>query len=126
MLQKCILLALKRQLNHPRPKRLLLTTLNLLRTARGLTALSGVAGTALMGAIKDEWVREMLCEGTRLDDLKRWKMGVTRKTPQNLSLITPGADFEQKSIPVGDDKFVWGIPANDITTNPNIVQNKGW
>lgn len=103
-----------------------LTTLNLLRTARGLTALSGVTGIALMNAIKDEWVREMLCEGTRLDDLKRWKMDMTRKTPQNLSLITPGADFEQKSVPVGDDKFVWGIPANDITTNPNIVQNKGW
>jgi hypothetical protein len=103
-----------------------LSTLNQLRTARGLTALTGLTGTSLMDAIKDEWVREMLCEGTRLDNLKRWKMGVTRKTPQNVGLITPGADFEQKSVPAGDDKFVWGIPANDITTNPNMVQNKGW
>jgi hypothetical protein len=43
-----------------------------------------------------------------------------------MNLITPGADFEQKSVPAGDDKFVWGIPANDKTTNPNIVQNNGW
>jgi hypothetical protein len=105
-----------------------LATLNQLRTARGLAALTGVTGTALMNAIKDEWVREMLCEGTRLDDLKRWKMGVVRKTPQNTDLITPGADFEQKNVPAGDNKFVWGIPANDMTTNPSLVgqQNPGW
>jgi hypothetical protein len=103
-----------------------LATLNQLRTARGLTALTGLTGTALMNSIKDERLRELLCEGTRLDDLKRWKMGVVRKAPQNLNLITPGADFEQKSVPAGDPKFVWGIPANDITTNPNMVQNSGW
>lgn len=103
-----------------------LTTLNQLRTARGLTALSGLTGTALMNSIKDERLRELLCEGNRLDDLKRWKMGMVRKAPQNLNLITPGADFEQKSVPAGDPKFVWGIPANDITTNPNLVQNVGW
>ena len=103
-----------------------LVTLNQLRTARGLTALSGVTGVTLMNAIKDEWVREMLCEGTRLDDLKRWKMGMVRKAPQNMSVITPGADFEQKSVAAGDNKFVWGIPANDLTTNTNMVQNPGW
>jgi hypothetical protein len=103
-----------------------LVTLNQLRAARGLAALSGLTGTALMNSIKDERLRELLCEGTRLDDLKRWKMGVTRKAPQNLNLITPGADFEQKTVAAGDPKFVWGIPANDITTNPNLVQNTGW
>jgi hypothetical protein len=103
-----------------------LVTLNQLRTARGLAALSGLTGTALMNSIKDERLRELLCEGFRLDDLKRWKMGVVRKAPQNVNLITPGADFEQKSVPAGDPKFVWGIPANDITTNPNMVQNPGW
>jgi hypothetical protein len=105
-----------------------LTTLNLLRVARGETALVGLTGTALMDAIKDERTRELLCEGFRLDDLKRWKMGVTRKTPQNTAFLNPGTDFYEKVVPAGDDKFVWGIPTNDLTTNPNLIdqQNHGW
>jgi starch-binding outer membrane protein, SusD/RagB family len=103
-----------------------LTTLNLLRAARGLTALTGLTGTALMDAVKAERTRELLGEGYRLDDLKRWKMGVTRSAAQNVNLIVTGADYDTKVVAAGDDKFVWGIPANDISTNPNMVQNKGW
>ena len=106
-----------------------LTTLNLLRVARGVPALVGLTGTPLMNAIKDERTRELLCEGFRLDDLKRWKMGVTRKTPQNIAFLSnPAADFYQKVVPAEDDKFVWGLPTNDLTTNPNLVghQNPGW
>ena len=105
-----------------------LATLNTLRTARGASTLIGLTGTGLMDAIKDERVRELLCEGTRLDDLKRWKMGVTRKTPQNMNMIVVGADFNEKVVPAGDNKFVWAIPTNDLTTNPNIAnqQNPGW
>lgn len=105
-----------------------LATLNALRTARGASSLTGLTGTALMDAVKAERVRELLCEGTRLDDLKRWKMGVTRRTPQNTAFLNLGPDFDQKVVPAGDDKFVWGIPKNDLTTNPNIAnqQNPGW
>ena len=105
-----------------------LSTLNDLRLARGLTALSGLTGTDLMDAIKEERTREMLCEGTRLDDLKRWHMGFSRSTPQNMDLIETGPDYEQKTVTADDDKFVWGIPQNDITTNPNLAgqQNPGW
>jgi hypothetical protein len=105
-----------------------LTTLNLLRVARGAGALTGLTGTALMNAIKDERTRELLCEGFRLDDLKRWKMGVVRKTPQNTAILNPGTDFYEKVVAAGDDKFVWGLPTNDLTTNPNLAgqQNPGW
>lgn len=105
-----------------------LSTLNELRLARGLNALTGLTGTALMDAIKEERTREMLCEGTRLDDLKRWHMGFSRSTPQNMDLIETGPDYEQKTVTADDDKFVWGIPQNDITTNPNLAgqQNPGW
>lgn len=105
-----------------------LTALNSLRTNRGLTALSGLTGTALMDAIKEERTREFMAEGFRLDDLKRWHMGFTRSTPQSMDFIQTGADFEQKTVAADADKFVWGIPANDITTNPNIKdqQNNGW
>lgn len=103
-----------------------LTILNTLRSSRGLVALTNLSGVALMNAVKEERVREMLCEGTRIEDLKRWKMGFSRSTPQNTDLIILGADFEKKSVLVNDDKFVWGLPKNDIATNPNLKQNQGW
>lgn len=105
-----------------------LLTLNALRLARGASELTGLTGAALMDAIKDERVRELLCEGTRLDDLKRWKMGVTRRAPQSTAFINVGPDFDQKVVAAGDDKFVWGLPKNDVTTNPNLAnqQNPGW
>lgn len=105
-----------------------LSTLNLLRQARGISGLSGLTGTALMDAIKEERTREFLCEGKRLDDLKRWHMGFSRTTPQNINLIETGINFDQKVVAADADKFVWAIPANDITTNPNIAdqQNPGW
>ena len=105
-----------------------LVTLNKLRTARGASTLTGLTGNALMDAVKAERIRELLCEGFRLDDLKRWKMGFTRGTPQNKALLNTGPDFTEKVVAANDNKFVWGIPANDITTNPNIKdqQNPGW
>jgi hypothetical protein len=105
-----------------------LTTLNLLRTARSATTLVGLSGTALRDAIRAERARELLCEGFRLDDLKRWNLGFSRLAAQNQGPIQIGADFNQKVVAAGDNKFVWGIPANDITTNPNIAnqQNPGW
>ena len=106
-----------------------LTTMNLLKVSRGIPALTGLSGTSLMSAIQDERTRELLCEGTRLDDLKRWKMGFSRKPAQNLNVIITGPDYNQKVVAAGDLKFVWGIPTNDLTTNPNIGlanQNPGW
>lgn len=105
-----------------------LTALNDLRTARGLTALVGVTGTALMDEVKAERTRELLGEGFRLDDLKRWGMGFSRTTPQNINCIVTGTDFDTKVVAADDDKFVWAIPQRDVTTNPNIAdqQNPGW
>ena len=37
--------------------------------------------------------------------------------PGNVVLMTQTA---------GADKFIWGLPTNDITINPNLKQNPGW
>jgi starch-binding outer membrane protein, SusD/RagB family len=105
-----------------------LTTLNALRVIRGLPALAGLTGSALMDAIKAERRRELLGEGHRLDDLKRWKMGFTRGTPQGLNFIQQGADYQLKIVEPNADKFVWAIPTRDVTVNPNLAnaQNPGW
>lgn len=105
-----------------------LNTLNSLRKSRGLTDLS-LKGEALMEAIQTERLRELLCEGTRIDDLKRWKKGFSRKPAQNTNLIVVGENFNLKKVEANNEKFVWGIPKNDISTNPNIPQkdqNPGW
>jgi starch-binding outer membrane protein, SusD/RagB family len=103
-----------------------LTRLNQLRDARGASALVGLTGAALLQAIKDERTRELAFEGFRLDDLKRWHEGFARKAPQNTNIITTGAFYQGLTIAPDADKFVWGVPTNDMTINPNLTQNKGW
>ncbi|MBK7098594.1 MAG: RagB/SusD family nutrient uptake outer membrane protein [Sphingobacteriales bacterium] len=102
-----------------------LTPLNIVRTARGLVA-SNASGTALLQDIKDERARELAFEGFRLDDLKRWNEPMTRKPAQNLLIINTGDRFNTLTKSTGDNKFVWGLPANDMTINTNLVQNPGW
>jgi len=103
-----------------------LIRLNSLRVARGLPTLTGLSGTPLIDAIKDERFRELAFEGFRLWDLKRWNEGFTRSAPQNLNFINVGANYNTLSVAPGADKFTWGIPTRDLTTNPSLVQNAGW
>lgn len=103
-----------------------LAKLNALRTARGLPALVGLTGTALMNAIKDERFRELAFEGFRLLDLKRWHEPMVRHDPQNTNMLATGANYFTLSIPADHPKFVWGLPANDVTVNRNLQQNPGW
>ncbi|MBE8713134.1 RagB/SusD family nutrient uptake outer membrane protein [Sphingobacterium hungaricum] len=65
-------------------------------------------------------------EGFRLDDLKRWNQGFTRRYPQNLQLLETGEGYVSKTVTSNDNKFVWGIPGYEITLNQNVVQNPGW
>ncbi|MDR2362024.1 MAG: RagB/SusD family nutrient uptake outer membrane protein [Prevotellaceae bacterium] len=104
-----------------------LAALNVLRTKRGLATITAY-GDELKREIQEERTREMLCEGTRLYDLKRWKLGVERKAPQNTAFVitVPAEKTINLRKAAGDDFFVWGIPRNDILANPNIKQNPGW
>jgi hypothetical protein len=102
-----------------------LAALNVLRKAHGgLPELANVSGDALKNEIKNERIRELVGEGTRLSDLKRWKQEVTRGNAQNVSIINEAGSLLNK--PITDAKFVWAIPSRDMTTNPNLVQNPGW
>lgn len=104
-----------------------LILLNNFRNARGLVDVT-LSGTALLDEIKNERVRELLGEGMRLNDLMRWGDPVVRQAPQNLGPITtvPADHYHELNKAAGDPQFIWGIPANDMITNPNIVQNPGW
>jgi hypothetical protein len=101
-----------------------LTRLNELREARGLTSLSGLSEDDLFEEVKNERIREMIAEGNRLTDLKRWNMGFTRSAPQDETAVV--ASFIDLSVEAGDNKFVWAIPSYDMNLNVNLEQNPGW
>lgn len=103
-----------------------LLKLNALRGARGLTPAVAVGGAAIFAAVKEERLRELAFEGFRLFDLKRWNEGFTRHDPQNVNMLTNGPGYYTLSISATNNKFVWGIPSNDITVNKNLQQNAGW
>ena len=104
-----------------------LTPLNKIRVARNLPA-STATGPALNQAVRDERFRELAFEGFRLDDLRRWNEGFTRRSPQNTALLNTGSDFTTQTQPAGSDKFTWGIPTNELTINAAMrgQQNSGW
>jgi len=102
-----------------------LTALNALKVARGETA-SATTGAALVQDIRDERLRELAFEGSRLDDLKRWHLGFTRHAPQNANALVQGAGYAALTIAPDAVKFTWGIPFADVSINPNLVQNPGW
>lgn len=121
-----------------------LDPLNQLRTARGLTALmtSDVTGTVvinkgakaeqtinkLLKAIQDERGRELLAEGTRLYDLKRWGQGFQRNINTKLGALVDKQSFMQEMVQESSSpKFVWPIPQRELTQNPNFgSQNQGY
>lgn len=101
--------------------------LNKLRSARGVSEVTS-SGTTLLNDIKNERLRELAFEGVRLNDLKRWGDPVKRHTPQNTEFIltNPASSYYELDAQPDNFRFVWPIPSNDIQTNKNIVQNRGY
>lgn len=75
-----------------------------------------------MQQLSDERVRELIMEGHRLHDLKRWGMGFER-TPQQNSL----EEGSRLKIEAGDYRFVWPIPRHEIEApGSRVQQNEGY
>ena len=107
------------------------TYLNTLREKRGLAAIDAPT----MADLKEERLREMIFEGNRIGDLKRWGDTMLARTPQTASnsdgaidIHATGDYYEKLSVKVGDFRWVWPIPANEIFANQNLAsqQNSGW
>ena len=96
------------------------TYLNELKSKRDLDYLVNdqISGDALLKAIKDERVRELMGEGFRMPDLKRWKQGFTRSSVQNTELITALAS--DLTIEGTNPRFLLPIPQTEIDSNPQI------
>ena len=81
----------------------------------------------ILAEVKNERARELVGEGFRLNDLKRWHMAVKRGTPQQRDLCNlPGANTTDLYRPADSNKIVWAIPKQEADVNKNIKQNPGW
>lgn len=98
--------------------------LNTLRAARGL-APTNATGEDLFTEIKNERIRELIGEGHRLTDLKRWGEGFKVTNQGSLRGIVRPSRFSE--IPAGYYMFVWPIPEEELSKNFNFgQQNPGY
>ena len=103
--------------------------LNELEAARidGYTDQSFATKDALMMELRDERQREMVGEGQRIFDLKRWHMGMQRGVPQQEDLcLLPGTATTALTKSANDPKWVWPIPKHETDANPKVKQNPGY
>lgn len=76
----------------------------------------------LLEAIQEERAKELLLEGFRLADLKRWKKGFERE-PQTGTLTGPL--YSSLKIEGDNKRFTWFIPQHEITASGGaVIQNE--
>lgn len=80
-----------------------------------------LSGKQLTDAIKAERVKELIMEGHRFYDLKRYREGFNRK-PQYLSI----APYDALSVKSDNNRWIWPIPKHEVDANPNVDQNPGY
>ena len=83
--------------------------------------------STIMTELQNERQREMVGEGTRLFDLKRWHKSMERgEAQQEDLLLLPGPTTTQLERPAGDNRFTWPIPKHEMDVNKKMVQNPGY
>jgi len=111
-----------------------MTALNTLRKARitGYTDQS-LTGQQLINSVREERGKELIGEGFRISDLRRWNLGFTREVNYAAaefadvpSILVPAS--VQNSYTAGDYRYVLPIPVGEIDSNPQIAghQNPGY
>lgn len=93
--------------------------------------INAMSGLDLLQEIKDERHRELIGEGFRLADLKRWKDGFTRSNvydddPNSANVII--ANYVNLHYDADDHRLVWPIPQHEMDANPQLKgqQNPGY
>lgn len=90
-----------------------------------------ISSTALVQQVRDERLKELIGEGFRMSDLRRWNLGFTRDSSYPINpeiesfFVTAGKALSYQA---GDYRFVWPIPATELQSNPQLEgqQNPGY
>lgn len=72
----------------------------------------------LLHEIQNERARELVGEGFRLTDLKRWGIGFER-IPQTGTI--DGPNYNALKVAAGNSRYTWLIPQHEITASKGIV-----
>jgi len=99
------------------------TTLNALQAARGASLTEATEET-----IENEWFKETVGEGLRINCFKRWGKGFDGRAAQDGAeqAVQSSAAFVGKSMTADDIHWQWPIPAYELKVNENLVQNPGY
>lgn len=89
------------------------------------------SGLELRSQIRDERTKELIGEGFRMSDLRRWGLGFSRNSEYPLN---PAVEEIFKAVDAsvvytaGDHRYVWPIPTTEIENNPKLKsqQNPGY
>ncbi|MDE7393836.1 MAG: RagB/SusD family nutrient uptake outer membrane protein, partial [Muribaculaceae bacterium] len=90
-----------------------------------------LSGQALLDEIRDERARELIGEGFRMSDLRRWGKGFARsgEYPINPAMEAVFVVTGTKVVYEPNDyRYTWPIPADELSCNPQIKkqQNPGY
>ncbi len=91
----------------------------------GYTPQTFASKDAIMQEIKNERQREMVGEGTRMFDLKRWHQPMQRGEAQDESILGFTATSYMTQ-PANANRMTWPIPKNETDLAKQIVQNPGY
>lgn len=99
-----------------------------LRTARTTNYQPDQFGESIEDAILNERVRELIGEGFRIQDLKRYGRGFTRTEAQVRETIYQPDTYTDYEIMANNPRFIFPIPQSEIDANSNISgeQNPGY
>lgn len=103
--------------------------LNILEKARATGHnVNRLSGTNLLEEFYDERHREVMGEGLRQADLKRWNLGFIRSDAfdGNNNIII--SNYRNIQYNAGDYRLTWPIPQHEIDSNPQVAkqQNPGY
>ena len=87
-----------------------------------------LTGNELLEAVRQERTRELIGEGFRMGDLRRWHLGMNRSNPQeDVAPFLWGSTINM-SYPANSYKFTWPIPQIEMEVNPQMAgqQNPGY
>lgn len=92
---------------------------------------SDLAGANLIAAVRDERAKELIGEGFRMSDLRRWKQAFRRdpshpENPNVENILTVAG--KNVAYTADDHRYVWPIPSSEMEVNPQLAgqQNPGY
>lgn len=90
-----------------------------------------LSGSELLTLIRSERSKELMGEGFRLSDLRRWKQGFDRNQPYDLNpMVAETRSINGLNVVYADNdhRYVWAIPQAEMNINPHLAgqQNPGY